>query len=261
MINRILHIVFVFIVANTTLSAQNDSDFTVYGRILAGSNKDPVSNAHVINKRTFAGTVSNSNGFFYMEMKLGDTVLISSLGYEYYYYHPTEKPTDLISITLEERVYMLSEVDLNSYKLTSNEPKEMKLGTPMVPETSDINYPEHKKATLANPVDFLYEMFSNRSKQLKKLRELQAQDQYKHKLEEGNNRETLTNLTGLSKEELEEFLFFCKYSESQIFTMNDYTLLVSLLACYDKYLRIKEREDILKEYEEQETSPTTERFK
>ncbi len=246
--------------ANTWLSAQSDSNFTVYGRILAGSKKMAVTNAHVVNKRTFFGAVSNQNGFFYMEMKLGDTLIVSSLGYEYFYYIPTEKPTDLLTIVLAEKIYLLNEVDLNSYKLTSNEPKEIRLGTPMVPKNSDIRYPEHTKATLANPIDLLYEMFSSRSKQLKILRELEAQDQYKYKLQEGNNRETLTNLTGLSKDELEEFLFFCKYSSTQINTMNDYNLLVSLLRCYDEYLRIKEREDILKEYEK-ESGTTSERFK
>jgi len=243
------------------LSAQDDSNFTIYGRVLENTNNKAVGNVHIINKRNFIGTVSNNNGFFYMEMQLGDTIIVSSLGYEYYYYIPTEKPSDLVTITLEEKIYMLTEVDLNSYRLTSNEPKEMKLGTPMIPKDSEINYPEHKAATLANPIDFLYEMFNNRSKQLKILRQLQAQDQYKHKLEEGNNRETLTNLTGLSKNELEEFLFFCKYSETQINTMNDYNLLVSLLNCYDEFLRIKEREAILKEYEETEMTGTEERFK
>ena len=35
-------------------------------------------------------------------------------------------------------------------------------------------------------------------------------------MEEGNNRTILEDLTGIPKEEMEAFMFYCKYSETQI---------------------------------------------
>ena len=95
---------------------------------------------------------------------------------------------------------------------------------------------------------------------MRKLRELQIQDRYRHKLKEGNNREVLINMTGLSRDELESFMFFCKYSKTQISTMNDYDFLLSLMSCYEEYLRIQEREELLND-QESEAQQVKERFK
>lgn len=245
---------------NLAKAQRQDSSIVVYGQVLDDKTGEPISNAHVVNKRNFIGTVTNSKGYFYIDLLLGDSIVISSLGYDFYYYITNIEPVGVVRMRLTERMYFLNEVNLSSYQLSSNDPKEMKVGKPMIPKTSEIRYPTQKAATLANPIDLLYQMFSNKSKQLKVLRELQAQDNYKRKLQEGNNRELLTNMTGLSRNELEEFLFFCKYSEVQISTMSDYALLMSLMRCYDEYLRVREREEILRQYE---NSPgqTEERFK
>lgn len=257
----ILNTLFLLFGISSFADAQtSDSSFVVYGRVLDTNKAVPLSNVHVVNKRNYVGTVTNANGFFYIEIEKGDSVVFSSLGYDYYYYITQIKPVGLVTIYMEEKVYFLNQVDVSAYKLTSNDPKEIKMGKPMIPKDEDIRYPTAKAPTLANPIDLLYSLFDNRAKQLKALQELQAQDAYKTKLQEGTNRETLTNMTGLSKDELEEFLFFCKYTKVQISTMNDYALLMSLMQCYDEYLRIKEREEILEEYEKAET-PTEERFK
>lgn len=242
------------------IGQESDSSLVIYGQVLDDKTGKPIGNAHVVNKSTFIGTVTNTNGYFYIDLEYGDSIVVSSLGYDFYYYITHIKPIGIVRMRLIERMYFLTEVNVSSYKLTSNNPKEMKVGKPMIPKTSDIRYPNPTKATIANPIDLLYQMFSNKSRQLKVLRELQAKDSYKRKLQEGNNRELLTNLTGLSKEELEEFLFFCKYSEVQISTMNDYALLVTLMGCYDEYLRIQQREAILQQYE-QNSEPNQERFK
>jgi len=239
---------------------EKDSTVVIYGQVLDDKSGKPISNAHVVNKRNFLGTVTNTNGYFYIELVYGDSIVVSSLGYDFYYYTTHITPIGVVRIRLIERMYFLTEVNVASYKLTSNKPKEMKVGKPMIPKTSNIRYPNPTKATIANPIDLLYQMFSNKAKQLKILRELQAQDSYKRKLQEGNNRELLTNMTGLSRDELEEFLFFCKYSEVQISTMNDYALLMTLMGCYDEYLRIKEREVILQQYEKT-SEQDQERFK
>jgi len=85
----------------------------------------------------------------------------------------------------------------------------------------------------------LYYSFGKRPQQLAALRKLQQEDYYRRKLEEGNNRTILEDLTGIPKEEMEAFMFYCKYSETQIRTFNDYQFLVSLLNCYEEYEREK----------------------
>ena len=77
---------------------------------------------------------------------------------------------------------------------------------------------------------------------------LQQEDYYRRKLEEGSNREILEELTGIPKAEMEAFMFYCKYSDAEIRTFNDYQFLVSLLDCYELYEREKERQEATKNY-------------
>ena len=88
--------------------------------------------------------------------------------------------------------------------------------SPRVPSNADIRIPQAVAPTLANPLDFLYYSFGKRPQQLAALRKLQQEDYYRRKLEEGNNRTILEDLTGIPKEEMEAFMFYCKYSETQI---------------------------------------------
>lgn len=233
----------------------------IFGRVITQDSGKAISNTHVINKNTYAGTITNGIGEFKMEARVGDTLVISNVSYQFYYHKVTGKEPNTLIIKMIERNYLLDEVSITAYNITSNNPKPMTIGEPMVPKNEDLHYPEPLAPTLANPVDYLYYLFARRPKQLEKLRQLEREDYYKKKLQEGNNREVLVAVTGLPREELEAFLFYCKYSETHINTLNDYDLLVSLLACYDAYEREKAVNEILEQQEVQQKIEQTTRFK
>ncbi|MGB0979893.1 MAG: carboxypeptidase-like regulatory domain-containing protein, partial [Croceimicrobium sp.] len=54
------------------LNAQ-DSLKTLDGWVLDGHSKETVPGVHVINKRTLKGTISDANGYFEIDLKLGDS--------------------------------------------------------------------------------------------------------------------------------------------------------------------------------------------
>lgn len=232
----------------------------IYGTVMSQDSMYLLPNTHVINKRTYQGTITNQNGEFAIEGEIDDTIVFSNVSFKFYYYKITGSEPDNLIIKLETRNYLLDEVSVSAYRLTSNNPKPMAVGKPMIPKTSDIKTPQAVAPTLANPVDFLYYLFARHPKQLEKLRQLYAQDYYKQKLQEGNNREILVRLTGMPKQELEEFMFYCKYADTHIRTINDYEFLRSLLACYDEYEKDKSLNQLLDEQEVQEKTQG-ERFK
>jgi hypothetical protein len=190
--------------------------------------------------------VSNGIGYFEIPVALGDTLVVSNIGYKFKYLPIDSLLVSKIKfeliIKLEPRNFLLDEVSI--YAITSNNPKTMPQNKPRVPSNSDIRIPQAVAPTLANPLDFLYYSFGNRPKQLEALRQLQREDYYRQKLEEGHNRQILEDLTGIRKEEMEAFMFYCKYSETEVQTFNDYQFLISLLACYEEYERTKEQESI-----------------
>ncbi len=258
--------VFIFILSTcfaAQLAAQQADSVLIYGTVLDNDSAHLLPNTHVINKRNFAGTITNGLGEFAMAARVGDTLVFSNVSFQFYYYQVTGKEPDNLIIKLKTRNYLLDEVSITAYKLTSNDPKPMPVGEPMIPRNEDLRTPEALAPTIANPVDYLYYLFSRRAKQLERLRALEREDYYRQKLREGNNRKILEDLTGLPKEELEAFMFYCKYADTRISTMNDYEFLQSLLACYDEYEREQKVRQLLDEQEKQQQieNTTRERFK
>jgi hypothetical protein len=220
--------------------------YILKGSIFDEKESFPIPNTYIINNRSYAGTVSNGIGYFETEVKKGDTLVISNIGYQFYYLAIDSTILQYIDaeqrIALVPRNYLLDEVSI--YAITSNNPKTMPMNEPRVPRNADIRTPETVAPTLANPLDLLYYSFGKRPKQLAALRQLQQEDTYRRKLEEGSNREMLEELTGIPKAEMEAFMFYCKYSEAEIRLFNDYQFLVSLLECYELYQRDKERDEV-----------------
>lgn len=210
--------------------------------VVDGKTGEPIPNTYVVNKATTTGTATNGVGEFQIPVTQGDTLIISNVGYMFEYITVVEKDSMETEIALQERNYLLDEVSI--YAINSNKPKAMPKGEPTVPKDEDIDIPDPVAPTLANPVDFLYYAFGKRPQQLQALKELQKSDAYRSKLEEGTNREILEELTGIPKEEMEAFMFFCKYSKVEIQTWNDYQFLNTLLSCYEEYQRIKEQEAV-----------------
>ncbi len=218
------------------------------GRVMA---KDSVSygipDCYVINSKTNKSTTTDDLGFFELKMSKGDTLVISNIQYKYGYYWDNDSTSTSIPIIikLESRNFLLDEVSIFSYTLTSNKPKPMPIGKPQVPDESETQVKTMAMPSMTSPIDMLYYYFGSRPKQLRKLKELQKEDYYRERLRQGKNRAIISEITGLTKEEIEQMAFFCKYNQSNISTMTDYQLLVSILNCYRDYISKKESEDIL----------------
>lgn len=222
----------------------------VWGRIV-GENDSFLSEVHVINKNTSKGTISNANGRFRVNAAEGDTLVFSLLSYKYLYHTVSENDFETpLSIRLKKEEFLLDEVSIFSYKLTSNEPKAMKLRKPAVPADEDIREPGlPSPAGLANPIDALYQAFSNRIKQLKILEGYRERDRFQNKLEEGNNREILLKVTGMSPAQLKPFLFYCQMGPDFISSASDYELLMSLLRCYNEFVHDSEMREFMGDYD------------
>ncbi|NVK29163.1 MAG: hypothetical protein HWE14_14010 [Flavobacteriia bacterium] len=224
------------------------------GFVRAGDNGEPVPQVYIVNLRTETSVLTNNLGFFSMDIETGDSLLLSHLAFSFTYYVIPDSISEdrhIAIIDMEPRNYLIDEVSVESYKLTTNKPRRMKLEEPNVPDVEDVEYPdgENVKPGFSSPVDLLYWYFGSRPRQLRELRRLQQEDAYREQLRAGSNREILIAITGLSPEELEAFAYFCKYGDQPISTINDYDLLVSLLNCYSEYLEFQEKEQVLQDAE------------
>ncbi len=221
------------------------------GWVLDGNSKETVPGVHVINKRTLKGTLTDANGYFEIDLSLGDSIIFSNIAYKYFYFIYENDSTQIsdVIVAMEEQNYLLDEVSVFSYELTTNKPREIILQKPSIPSNDQIEDPKIIEAGLGNPAEYLYNLFGSKPRQLRKLAQLRAEDAYRQKLEESNNRNAVIQLTGLNRNELEAFMFYCKYVPINMNRLNDYEFLLAVQACFRRYMQERELEGFLEQFD------------
>ena len=194
----------------------------------------------VVNADREAMVVSDAQGMFTIDAALNDTLVITRAGYAFTY-QQVNTP-DTIHVLLKEQNYLLNEVSVTAYRLSSNEPRAVDISAPLRPTGSQIQVPQSITPTIANPVDYLYDQFGRRPKQMRELQRILESEQYRERLNESHNRDALYELTQMKPEEVEAFLLFCHYDQAHITDVSDYELLVSLLICYQSYIEVQAAE-------------------
>ena len=203
------------------------------GVIVEDRSMEPLPYVAIVNARTEAAQVTDSKGRFALEAIEGDTLVFSRPGFSFSY--RSAVANDSVRIILQTQNFLLNEVSVTAYKLTSNMPKAMKVDKAERPSGADIYVPNSVKPTMANPIDFLYDQFGNRPRQIRELQAILDSERFRDRLSKSHNRHALFELTGMPASEVEAFLLFCRYNQSDIRDASDYDLLVSLLLCYQDY--------------------------
>ena len=224
----------------------------VIGVIENDADSRPISNVHVINLNPVIGTISNNDGVFEINASVNDTLFFSYLGFKSIKVRVTN---DLIKfkkskIKLTELAYALEEIIVTPYKLTGyleidakNVPisKSYRYNIPGLPskgyEAGSRNPGALSKVfgAIFNPVDFLYNLFGKKPKQLKKLQLMKDDFRIRELLSSKFDRETLVELLQIEKFDIDEILRNCSYSESFIINANDLQILEAISQCYEEF--------------------------
>ena len=224
----------------------------VIGIIENDADSKPISNVHVINLNSVVGTITNKEGVFEIDANVNDTLFFSYLGFKSIKVRVTN---DLIKfknskIKLTELAYALEEIIVTPYKLTGyleidakNVPisKSYRYNIPGLPskgyEAGSRNPGAISKVfgAIFNPVDFLYNLFGKKPKQLKKLQLMKDDFRIRELLNTKFDRETLVELLQIEKFDIDEILRNCSYSESFIIGANDLQILEAISQCYEEF--------------------------
>ena len=224
----------------------------VIGVIENDADSRPISNVHVINLNSVIGTISNNDGVFEINASVNDTLFFSYLGFKSIKVRVTN---DLIKfknskIKLTELAYALEEIIVTPYRLTGyleidakNVPisKSYRYNIPGLPskgyEAGSRNPGALSKVfgAIFNPVDFLYNLFGKKPKQLKKLQLMKDDFRIRELLSSKFDRETLVELLQIEKFDIDEILRNCSYSESFIINANDLQILEAISQCYEEF--------------------------
>lgn len=225
------------------------------GIVVDGETKKPLANTHVINLNTVVGTVSNREGYFTIRVQASDTLYFSYIGYQSL---KLKISNDLLKGNdLEIAMYQiptdLDEVEIRPYQLIGVLEVDAKnvlidkfarIHINGLPQVFEIGAPVAKVYNnptdlIFHPVDFMYELFGRKPKQLRKLKQLRSEDALRSMLEEKTNREVLMEYLEMDIEQLNVLLDYCNYSEYFIKRASDLQAIEAVLECYENYKALK----------------------
>jgi hypothetical protein len=229
---------------------------TISGKVV-GTTGIGLENVHVINLNLVVGSITNKEGDFEIRAVANDTLHLSILGYKSIKVKVTN---DWIkfgnsNIELTESAYALEEVLIYPHKLTGF----LEIDTKYIPINNSQRYSisgltkgyeAGKKGpgainkilgAIFNPADLLYNTFSKKGKQMRKLRQMKQDDEIRKLLSQKFDRDLLTSFLQIDKSELEDVLSQCNYSKSFIQTANDLQILDAISGCFEEYKVLKKK--------------------
>ncbi|WP_416442243.1 carboxypeptidase-like regulatory domain-containing protein [Leeuwenhoekiella sp. A16] len=243
---------FIFLITPLLIFAQDiDDDETISGQVVNASNDAVLDNVNIINLNNVKGAISDEKGNFTIQAKVNDTLFFSFLGFKTLQVRVTNdwKKFGDVKVKMTEVGIALEEVVVKDVELTGY----LEIDAKNVPVYKNVRYsisglPSGYEAgqsqpsainkvlsAVFNPADFLYNVFGKKPQQMRKLRQVKEDDKIRNLLVNKFDRETLTALLQITKEDIDEILRRCDYSESFVKTANDLQILDAVSSCYEEY--------------------------
>lgn len=212
---------------------------TITGQLLETSSESPVMFAHVVNTNLQKGTISDKNGMFLLEANLGDTLLLSCIGYKRRVISVKPYEGGVVLFRMEKDTMLLEEVHVyrfpseGSFKksILENHIEDKSFRyygqpdiNPKVDPTLSEDYMSNPLAILTNPLSYFYYNFSSYEKELRKYHKIKQKEVEEKKAQQKYNRTFLKEITGLCGDELTDFIAFCNFSTGYINKTPEYIL-------------------------------------
>lgn len=251
-----LLIILVLLATNVLLSQEHSY---MKGSVFSIQTNLPLDNVNVVNLNQVKGTITNIKGDFTIRASVNDTLHFSFLGHKSIKIRVTN---DMMKypgtrIGMSELAYTLDEVVITPYRLTGileidakympiNTNKQYSIlglekGYEVRGGGSDLGVVGKVLSAISDPAGFLYNTFGSKAKEIRKLKKIKQEDEIRNLLLTKFDRETISEMLHITKEELEEILRHCNYSKDFIKQANDLQILDALSECYDEYKLLKSK--------------------
>lgn len=250
---KLLLLTLLILTGVTVFAQETDTRETtmVTGTVMNASNDQPLENVNIVNLNQVKGAVSNAEGHFELPARVNDTLYFSYLGFKSIRVRVTNdwlkfgnvkvKMTE-VGIALEEVVVKpitltgYLEIDAKNIPIYENYRYSISgLNTSYEGGENAPNAVSRVLGSIFNPADVLHNIFGNKPKQMRKLRQMKEDDKIRELLRNKFDRETLTALLQVNKVDIDEILRRCNYSKDFIETANDLQILDAISGCYEEY--------------------------
>ena len=225
------------------------------GTIYDGLSFFPIKEANVYNFSTKKYVFTDKKGQFFMNLKLNDTIIISKSIYrqELIVVNQEHLNRGYLEIHLYYKAIVLKEVTIYAitpdYNQFVNEVvhsklpdsykhiKEAKLSEEQLNYIELQNHPPNmlKYTPLSSPITYFYQQYSKKYKNILLAKELNELREEVDLVPVKYNREIVAELTGLSGEELVDFMMYCRFSYYDIIRMSPEQIKESILKHWTDY--------------------------
>ena len=231
----------------TSIMAQAEVNdlIQIEGNIQEAETGSPVPFVHIMNRQSGFGTVSNTEGRFWIKMKATDTLLISAIGYETYAFilKPSQRSRRIrVTIEMNTSTQVLKPVNVFAYRDEESLKQALIDMDPVLKEEEQVVVPGIRKPATANPsvslggpISFFYNKFSRKAKADKKLQQDINSYDYRKILKAKYNEQIVLELTGLPEEKVEAFMEFCSIEEAFIANATEYDIALAVNSCLTKF--------------------------
>lgn len=143
---------------------------------------------------------------------------------------------------MESRTYDLEEVDVYAYKnyqgfkqdfLNLDIPQEKTAFIPPLPYAYSGN--TNPTLTLNSPFTMIYNKFSRRAKEEKKVAGLKVENNLKQEAFRKYNKEFVASVLKIKDKELDDFMQYCQLDTDYILRSTEYELALAVKNCYASF--------------------------
>lgn len=186
----------------------------------------------IVNKKNSTGTLSDIKGFYRIKVDSSSVLIVKKMGYLNDTIYVRKYWNEIRNGIIQKNIYLtLSPVVLPTfvlkYKYVSVDPVERRK------EWSYVL--DRPIASAQSPITALYQQFSKKGKELRKLEALYYEDEKRRYMDQRFSRFKAVILTGLAGDDLDAFLMSCRPSYEIMILYNDYDLYERIKLCYEEY--------------------------
>ena len=191
----------------------------IVGEIVDAETREPIPYVHILNTKDQKGTVSNTQGRFWITIEEGDSLLLSAIGFDKYVFtlkDNIETGQLLLTIELNKSTMELQPVKVFAFKNEEGLKQALKgAKIPLEEPDSKIELPgfyygpkkkpkdlqfESNQITLTGPFSLLEGKWSKRVKEKMRLKNYESQYQYHKLIKTKFNEDVIIELTGLPED-------------------------------------------------------------
>lgn len=213
------------------------------GRVLAKNDGRPIGAATVYNRTSKKGVRADSSGFFTIVLSNLDTLEVRHVGFKTLRYlkPPSRNSNYYEDILLQEDALELKEVTIYRKRAplrTIALNPDWERPDPFRLYLFGAGRPRSKPepAGLGSPITALYEAFSRRAQNDRKVAALRAERELLETAAIRYNVYYVEGLTGLKGQDLAAFMAYCPLQPKFIITATDYELAAATLNCYRRFM-------------------------